>query len=187
MNTFSEDERNVLNWLRCYGPLKRAQIARLLNKENPKTIEYVLRRLRNMRVIENVNGGYYIGLSKHDKADPKTISAMWVFLYFVDDVDPRHHRGGDFPGQIFFLKGEYEYQIVVVDPGLEFQLSLISCPEDANRKHIIVVSDEKSLEKAKNNLPKTPCIFAILSYENGADEPTIRFIKAEEETTKSAG
>lgn len=186
MVNFSEDEKNVLKWLKSYGPLKRSQIAKLLNKENPKTVEFILRNLRNARVIENVSGGYYIGLSKFDKADPKTISAIWVFLYFAGDVEANHHRGGDFPGQVFFLKGEYEYQIIVLDSGLEYQLSLVSCPPDANRKHIIVIPDEKSLEKAKAYLPKTPCIFAILSYENGADEPTIRFIKTEKESEENA-
>ncbi|MEE1502656.1 MAG: DUF5697 family protein [Acutalibacteraceae bacterium] len=186
MFNYSEDEKNVLTWLKNYGPLKRTQIAKLLNKENPKSVEYILRRLRNARVIENVSGGYYIGLSKHDKADLKTISAMWVFLYFIGDVQPNHHRNGDFPGQIFFLKGEYEYQIVVLDPGLEFQLSLVNCPPDANRKFIIVVNDQKSLEKAKTYLPKKPCIFATLSYENGADSPTICFIKPEEAVEENA-
>lgn len=186
MTNFSEDEKNVLRWLKTYGPLKRTQIAKLLNKDNPKTVEYILRRLRNARVIENVTGGYYIGLSKYDKADAKTIAAMWVFLYFANDVEPNHHRGGDFPGQIFFLKGEYEYQIVVVDAGLEHQLSLLSTSPESNKKHVIVVPDEKSLEKAKKYLPDTPCVFAILSYENGADEPEIRFIRADKETTDNA-
>ena len=62
LTNFSEDEKNVLRWLKTYGPLKRTQIAKLLNKDNPKTVEYILRRLRNARVIENVTGGYYIGV-----------------------------------------------------------------------------------------------------------------------------
>ena len=182
MPVLSNEEKNVLNWLKLYGPLSREQLTRLLNIENPKVTENIFRRLRMNRLIENINGGYYIGINKFDKADPKTIQAMWVFLYFSGDVEPNHHRSGDFPGQIFFIKENWEYQIVVVDDGLEFQLTLLN-KTDANRKHIIVVSDFSKIDKVKPYLPDTPCVFATLTYENGVSEPIVRFALPEEANT----
>ena len=72
--------------------------------------------------------------------------------------------------QIFFLKNNIEYEIVVIYDG-EQHLTRLLRPEDG-LKYIIVLPDIKLAQECK--LPKAPCLFATVD-DNGGDEPGVIF------------
>ena len=62
-------------------------------------------------------GGYYLALDGLCKPDQRTILAVWVLLRFIDYVDPMAHYPAVYPSQIFFLKENTGYEIVVLYDG----------------------------------------------------------------------
>ena len=45
------------------------------------------------------------------------ILAVWVLLQFIDKVEPMAHYPATYPSQIFFLKEDIGYEIVVLYDG----------------------------------------------------------------------
>ena len=167
------DERYVVKWLSQYGALPKTQIIRMLQK--PKnTADKLLRNLKKQMQIADVSGGYYLGIDPMCQPDQRTILAVWVLLKFIDFVDPMAHYPAVYPSQLFFLKENTGYEIVVLYEGEESHLRLLQPEEDL--KYIIVLPHISMAAKLK--LPKAPCLFATLDY-NGQDEPNVIFYSEE--------
>lgn len=66
------------------------------------------------------------------------ILAVWVLLKFIDSVDPMAHYPATYPSQIFFLKDNVGYEIVVLYEG-EQHLSRLLVPQDEDTKYIFVL------------------------------------------------
>lgn len=112
-----DDERHVIKWLSQYGALTKTQVIRLLRDKTPETAEKILRNLKREHQISDVAGGYYLALDGLCKPDQRTILAVWVLLRFIDYVDPMAHYPAVYPSQIFFLKENTGYEIVVLYDG----------------------------------------------------------------------
>ena len=166
-----QDEQNVVKWLSQYGALTKTQVIKMLQK--PKsTAEKIINNLHKELMISNVGGGYYLGLDRMERPDQRTIIAVWVLLKFIEYVDPMAHYPAVYPSQLFFLKENTGYEIVVLYDGEGANLKLLQPDEDL--KYIIVVPH---ISMAKNlKLPKAPCLFATVDYK-GADEPEVNFYK----------
>lgn len=166
-----QDEQHVVKWLSQYGALTKTQVIKMLQK--PKsTAEKILNNLHKELMISNVCGGYYLGLDGMAKPDQRTIIAVWVLLKFIEYVDPMAHYPATYPSQLFFLKENTGYEIVVLYEGEGQLLKLLQPEEDL--KYIIVLPH---ISMAKNlKLPKAPCLFATVDYK-GSDEPEINFYK----------
>ena len=67
----------------------------------------------------------------------RTIMAVWVLLKFIELVDPMAHYSAVYPSQLFFLKENNGYEIVVLYEGEENLLRLLQPSEDL--KYIIVL------------------------------------------------
>ena len=167
------DERYVVKWLSQYGALPKTQIIRMLHKPT-NTAEKILRNLKKQMQIADVAGGYYLGMDSMCQPDQRTILAVWVLLKFIDFVDPMAHYPAVYPSQLFFLKENTGYEIVVLYEGEESHLRLLQPEEDL--KYIIVLPHISMAAKLK--LPKAPCLFATLDY-NGQDEPNVIFYSEE--------
>lgn len=167
------DERYVVKWLSQYGALPKTQIIRMLQKPT-NTAEKILRNLKKQMQIADVAGGYYLGMDSMCQPDQRTILAVWVLLKFIDFVDPMAHYPAVYPSQLFFLKENTGYEIVVLYEGEESHLRLLQPEEDL--KYIIVLPHISMAAKLK--LPKAPCLFATLDY-NGQDEPNVIFYSEE--------
>ena len=164
-----QDEMLVLNWLSQYGVLSKTQVVRMLQK--PKaTAERILKSLKKKMRIAYISGGYYVGLDAMCRPDQRTILAVWVLLKFMSDIEPMAHYPASYPSQIFFLKENMGYEIVVLYEGEESNLRLLQ--SDDELKYIIVVPHFSMLETLR--VPKANCLFATVSY-NGEDEPEIIF------------
>ena len=131
-----QDEQYVVKWLSQYGALPKTQITRMLQKP-AQTADKILRNLKKQMRIADVSSGYYIGLDAMDKPDQRTILAVWVLLKFIDYVDPMAHYPAVYPSQLFFLKENTGYEIVVLYEGEQNLLKLLQPQEDL--KYIIVL------------------------------------------------
>ena len=168
-----QDEQHVINWLSQYGALTKTQLVKMLQK--PKTTaEKILRNLRKQMRISDISGGYYIGLDPMCQPDQRTIIAVWVLLKFIDQVDAMAHYPAVYPSQLFFLKDNTGYEIVVIYDGESSNLRLLQPEEDL--KYIIVLPHISMVKDLKK--PKAPCLFVTVEYK-GDDEPEIIFYSEE--------
>ena len=122
-----------------------------------------------MRVAD-ISGGYYIGLDKLCRPDQRTILAIWVLLKFINEVEPMAHYPVAYPSQLFFLKENMGYEIVVLYEGEGSNLRLLQPDEEL--KYIIVVPHISMIRTLP--LPRAECLFATVNF-NGGDEPEIKF------------
>lgn len=153
--------------------LPKSQLTRMLQKP-PQTAERIIKNLEKQMRAADVGGGYYVGLDSLCRPDQRTILAVWVLLKFIDYVDPMAHYPAVYPSQIFFLKENVGYEIVVLYEGEQGLLRLLQPQDDL--KYIIVLPRISMAEKLK--LPKVPCLFATVGFE-GAEEPEVTFYTEE--------
>lgn len=135
-----QEEQYVVKWLTQYGALSKTQIIRMLQKPR-NTAEKILRNLRRKMQISDISGGYYIGTDPMCKPDQRTMIAVWVLLKFIDQVDPMAHYPASYPSQLFFLKENMGYEIVVLYEGEGSLLRLLQPDEDLKyikRGHFII-------------------------------------------------
>lgn len=169
-----QDEQYVIKWLSQYGALPKSQLIRMLQKPE-RTAEKILKNLKKQMRIEDISGGYYLGLDHLCKPDQRIIVALWVLLKFIDQVDPMAHYPAVYPSQLFFLKDNTGYEIVVLYENEGSLLKLLQPEEDL--KYIIVLPH---ISMAKNlKLPKAPCLFATVDF-HGSTEPEVTFYSEEQ-------
>ncbi len=164
-----QEEQYVVKWLSQYGALPKTQLIKMLRK-TPFTAERILKSLRKQHMIADVSGGYYIGLDELCRPDPRMIYAIWVLLKFIENIEPMAHYPATYPSQLFFLKENTGYEIVVLYENEGSLLKLLQPEEDL--KYIIVVPHISMVKKLK--LPKAPCLFATIDF-NGNAEPEVKF------------
>lgn len=172
-----EDETNVIQWLSQYGALPKTQLLKMLQKP-PATAEKLLKRMMRELQIAEVGDGYYLGLDPLSRPDQKTVLAIWVLLRFIDYVEPLAHYPASFPSQLFFLKENTGYEIVVLYEGERNLLRLLQPQEEL--KYIIVVPRISMALDLR--LPRAPCLLATVEFQ-GMDEPEVLFYS--EETVKN--
>ena len=159
-----QDEQYVIKWLSQYGALRYEQVKRMLNKPNI-TAEKIVRNLKKWLYITD------LGIDPTVRPEPKTIAAVWVLLKFGAVVAPMEHFPATYPSQLFFLKQQAGYEIVVVGRDEGHLLKLLQ-PED-DIKYIIVLPDIGMAQGLR--LPNAPCLFAVLREAPGSKEPQITF------------
>lgn len=168
-----QDEQYVVKWLSQYGALPKSQIVRMLQK-SPGTADKILRNLKKQMRIADVGGGYYLALDSMCQPDQRTILAVWVLLKFIDYVDPMAHYPAVYPSQLFFLKENTGYEIVVLYEGEASKLRLLQPEEDL--KYIIILPHISMASKLR--LPDAPCLFATVDF-CGEEEPEVIFYSDE--------
>ena len=168
-----QEELLILQWLSQYGVLTRKQLIRMLQKPEA-TAERLIKNLKKQMRVAEISGGYYIGLDPMCRPDQRSILAVWVLLKFIDQVEPMAHYPASYPSQLFFLKDNIGYEIVVLYDGEGSNLRLLQPDEEL--KYIIVVPHISMAQGLR--LPKAQCLFATVDY-NGEDEPEITFYTEE--------
>lgn len=170
------DERNVVKWLSQYGALTYTQVIRLLKDKPPATAEKILSSLKRQYQIEEISDGYYLGLDAQCQPDQRMILAVWVLLKFIDRVEPMAHYPAVFPSQLFFLKEDTGYEIVVLYEGEQSLARLLQPQEDM--RYIFVLPYSAMAQQLR--LPRAPCLFATVDYR-GQDVPEVIFFAQREE------
>jgi len=167
-----QDEQYVVKWLTQYGALTKTQVIRLLKDKKPRIAEKIIRNLKRQFMVSDIRCGYYLGTDSMTQPDQRIISAVWVLLKFIDKVEPMAHYPASYPSQLFFLKEDTGYEIVVIYEGEQHLIRLLR-PEE-NLKYIVVLPHIAMARELK--LPKAPCLFATVDYA-GKDEPDVIFYK----------
>lgn len=169
-----QDEQYIIKWLSQYGTLTKTQVIRLLKDKPVSTAEKIIRNLkRDMRITDV--GVYYLALDEMCKPDQRLIIAVWVLLQFIDQVEPLAHYPAVYPAQIFFLKENVGYEIVVLYDGEQHLMRLLQ-PQEDDLKYIIVVPHISMAQSLY--VPKVPCLYATVDFE-GREEPHITFYSEE--------
>ena len=169
-----QDEQYIIKWLSQYGTLTKTQVIRLLKDKPVSTAEKIIRNLKRGMRITDV-GGYYLALDEMCKPDQRLIIAVWVLLQFIDQVEPLAHYPAVYPAQIFFLKENVGYEIVVLYDGEQHLMRLLQ-PQEDDLKYIIVVPHISMAQSLY--VPKAPCLYATVDFE-GREEPHITFYSEE--------
>ena len=184
------EEQYILKWLSQYGALTSTQVVRLLRHKPPDIIEKILRGMKRQCLITEISDGYYLGLDTQHQPDQRMILAVWVLLKFIDRVEPMAHYPAAYPSQLFFLKEDTGYEIVVIYEGEQSLVRLLQPQEDM--KYIFVLPHSAMAQQLK--LPRAPsgrgsvaapCLFATVDYR-GQDVPEVIFFTINEEETYHA-
>ena len=165
-----QDEQYIVRLLTQYGVLTRTQVIRLLRGKPVRTAEKIIGNLKRQLIISEISGGYYLGMDPLVRPDQRMICAVWVLLRFIDHVEPMAHYPASYPSQIFFLKQNVGYEIVVLYDGEQHLARLLQPEEDL--KYILVLPHITMARELK--LPKAPCLFATVDYAGG-NEPDVTF------------
>jgi len=177
-----QDEQYVIKWLSQYGALTKTQVIRLLRDKRPQTAEKIIKNLKKQMRVADISGGYYLGMDSMVQPDQRIILAVWVLLKFIDRVEPMAHYPAVYPSQLFFLKEDIGYEIVVLYEGEQHLARLLQPQEDL--KYIFVLPHISMARELR--LPKAPCLFSTVDY-NGQDEPEVTFYGAPEESSDFLG
>lgn len=165
-----QEEQHIVHWLTQYGALTRTQVIRLLRDKPPQTAEKIIRGLKRELIIHEIAGGYYLGVDPMCQPDQRIILAVWVLLQFADRLEPMAHYPATYPSQLFFLKENMGYEIVVLYDG-EQHLARLLQPQEELRYIFVLPRISMAQELV---LPPVPCLFATVDY-NGQESPVVRF------------
>lgn len=168
------DEQQIVSWLTQYGALAKAQVIRLLRGKTPQVAEKIVRNLKRELMIFDISGGYYLGIDPVAQPDQRVILAIWVLLQFADKVDPMAHYPATYPAQLFFLKEDMGYEIVVLYDGEQHLVRLLQPRDDL--RYIFVLPRVSMAQELV--LPDVPCLFATVDY-NGQEVPVVKFYTEE--------
>ena len=168
-----EDERYLLKWLSQYGAMTRAQAIKMLRKPE-LTANKIIRGLLCEQRIAELYKGDILAMDELCKVNDKTIVAIWVLLQFIEKINPLDHYPATHPSQLFFLKGNTGYEVIILFKGEEHLARLLSPSKDI--RYIIVVEDVEMIEKIP--LPEATCLFATVENQEGC-EPRVLFYKEE--------
>lgn len=167
-----QEEQYVVHWLTQYGVLLKSQVVGLLRDKPPETAEKIIRNLKRDFLAYDIAGGYYLGMDPMCQPDQRIILAVWVLLQFIGKVEPLAHYPATYPAQLFFLKENVGYEVVVLYDG-EQHLTRLLQPQD-ELKYIFVLPHISMAQELI--LPPAPCLFATVDYD-GREVPTVKFFK----------
>lgn len=169
------EEQCVVTWLSQYGALPKQLVIRMLNMPDEKAERLLYTMRRALRITEILDGTY-VALDPLCKPDQRLIQAVWVLVKFIDKLDdPLAHYAANYPSQLFFLKENVGYEIIVLYEGEESLVRLLQPDEDL--KFIVVVPDISMAPRLQ--LPDAPCLLATVR-SRGEGEPEVIFYSQEE-------
>ena len=160
-----EDEQHVIKWLSQYGALPKTQILQMLYNKPRSTAEKIIRNLKRNMQITDVGGGYYLGLDGLCKPDQRMILAVWVLLKFINVVDPMAHYPATYPAQLFFLKENTGYEIVVLYEGEQHLSKLLHTVSE--RPSLYLARDLKKINASEQNKTMFTRTVGALFYPGG--------------------
>ena len=168
-----DEERLVVTWLSQYGPLSKGLIRRLLYYKSSDTVGRILMGLKRRRYITQLNDNQNYAIDKFCEPKQRMITAIWVLLQFIEQIEPTAHRQADQPSQIFFLKEKTAYEIIVLYEEEDHLVRLLQ-PQEST-KYIIVVPNLEFADKLI--LPDAPCLLATVEPTE-REAPKVTFYSA---------
>jgi len=145
------DEYDILRFLRFFGPLKRTQVCQYFENKINGNVNRIISNMCSRGIL-----GYYdprrllfpSGRIDMDTVNDKMIAAFSVFLNFQDCADAVYPT--ESPSQIYFVKQDKDYEIVVISKGEEESVSkLLSERETCDVNYLIVIKDANQVADIK--------------------------------------
>jgi len=168
------EEKLVIKWLSQYQVLLYSQVVQMLHDKTPAVADKIIRNLKREHRIFDLPGGY-LALDPLAEVDHRMIMAVWVMLKFIKNIEPMAHYPATYPAQIYFLKGETGYEIVVLLEGEQHLTKLLQVEDDT--KYIFVTPNidfSKSMVR-----PNVPCLFVTI-LDSGEGHPEVTFYSDKE-------
>lgn len=184
IDSLKREEKRILNVVSRYGCLSREQIAGYMSQTEPERVEGMIRQLLMRQYVVEKPGGL-IASDPLAEASPEMMYAFWVFLRFADKVRYNHHYQANYPGQIYFLADQKQYEIVVVRPGREHLISQISASvntlekmdESDSMHYIFVIFDAAQMPALRRHAKGLHFMAALLDDHGPASRPGLRFAR----------
>lgn len=181
-----EDDRKVMDCVNEYGSLRLDQVREYMKNLDEASFERTLHDLKKRRYL-HVNQGI-VSIDGRSQLDDKMVRAFWVFLrVFKNAPTIRHntHCHGPHITQIFFMKDNSEFQIVVFDEDDMCLVNMLLKNQHMNYlKYIIVVSKlrmaKEVLQRCRDMGMRNEITFAVFTARK-EDRFAIRFIRPESE------
>ena len=98
------------------------------------------------------------------------VDALWVLLQFINNIALSSHYVAESPAQLYFLKENKSYEVIVLREGDEELLKIKRIQEGV--KYIVVVPDESWISKVHKL--NAPCVYATIAKEE-KQEPMVTF------------
>ena len=153
-----EDEQLVLQWLSQYGPMTKGMIGKLFPKKSSATVGRLLMGLKRRNYITQIKDSECFALDRYCEVNRRMHEALWVLFQFVAHIEPSAHYAADAPAQIFFLKDQTSYEIVVLYEQEDHLVKLLHPQNDT--KYIFVIPNLEFADQLA--LPDAPCLFATI-------------------------
>lgn len=188
MEKLLKEEKLVINCLKIYSCLRWEQLMALMPNKPEETAQKILVGLKKRQYIVEDEAGY-VKLDPRTEPNQKTISAFWILLKYFDKINPDAHYAADYPSEIFFLRDNVQYEIVVLNPNEENLIKMLflenrnsSDAEEDAIKYIIVVPETGTIEKCLKNIPEKvlenkQVMFATVDYNFDTGKPNIQYYK----------
>lgn len=186
-----EDDMKVMDCINEYGALKAEQMREYMKNLDDATYERTIYDLQKKQYLYCTDDMMFA--DRRTPVDDKMIMAFWVFLrVFKNSPTIRHntHCRGPHIAQIFFLKDNVEYQIVVFNENDLCLVNMLLKNRNLNYlKYIIVVPKlalaKEVLKRCRAMEMDNEFTFALFTYRKDARH-AIRFVRpdvhGEEET-----
>jgi hypothetical protein len=149
--------------------MTRAQVIKMLQKPEQTALKIIRNLVREQRIAELYNGDI-LAIDELCKVNGKMDMAIWVLAQFADKVKPLAHYPATYPSQLFFLKQNMGYEVVVLLAGEEHLARLL--PASTEVKYIFVVESVEMITRIP--LPEATCLFATVEHQEHG-EPLVHF------------
>ena len=145
------DEYEILQFMRFFGPLKRAQVCKYFENKFKGDVNRIITNMCGRSIL-----GYYdprrllfpSGRINLETVNDKMIFAFSVFLCFKDNAEAVYPT--EKPSQIYFVKNCKDYEIVVIFEGEEETTSkLLSARETTDVNYLVVIKNSAQVEHIK--------------------------------------
>lgn len=154
-----KEERLILNCLRIYECLRYEQLLTLINNKPEDTAKKIINGLKKRQYVFEDEAGY-IKIEPKTEPNQKTISAFWILLQYIGKINPDAHYRANYPSEIFFLRNNVQYEIVVLNNDEENLLKMLflenrasSTDEEDAIKYIIIVPNADDIDVCLKNIP----------------------------------
>ncbi len=143
------EAKEVVRVLSLYGALLFQQILALF-PGRAETVRNMIARMVKQKRLFYLQDSCAVAISPERELDAAMVSAFWVLLDFLDQVD--FHTSSDFPVAIsLFTEGGDAYDIITIAPGQENTMNhaLWYVKGEDLPKRLVVVEDPEQIPKLK--------------------------------------